>query len=78
MDPDGFMCTKAGPEAQGQAQPVKTGESKGFAAARKALEMVGQMRPRLQMADGWFKTINRCHKYMRRMKSDWQVAGSRQ
>lgn len=76
MDPDGFMCTKLGPEGQGQADRGKMGESKGFAAARKALEMVGQMRPRLQMADGWFKTINRIHKYMRRMKSDYRKATS--
>lgn len=72
MDPDGFMCTKAGVEAPNQAEGSKPMESKGFAAARKALEMVGQMRARLYMADGWFKTINRIHKYMRRMKSDYR------
>ena len=71
MDPAGFMCTRPS-EAQSKAAGGKMGESKGFAAARKALEMVGQMRPRLQMADGWFKTITRIHKYMRRMKSDYR------
>lgn len=69
MDPDGFMCTNPGPETENSG---KAGGSKGFEAARKALEMVGQMRPRLYMADGWFKTINRVHKYMRRMKSDYR------
>ncbi|GAB7361601.1 hypothetical protein MBLNU230_g1653t1 [Neophaeotheca triangularis] len=68
MDPDGFMCTQPSSKPSGPS----AGESEGFKAARKALETVGQMRPRLYMADGWFKTINRMHKYFRRMKSDYK------
>ena len=72
MDPDGYMCTKPTADAHTKGDFVKPGASKGFEAARKALEMIGQMRPRLHMADGWFKTINRIHKYMRKMKSDYR------
>ncbi|KAK3714955.1 hypothetical protein LTR37_007445 [Vermiconidia calcicola] len=70
MDPDGYMCTpkhaKQNPDA---AHKV---ESQGFNAARKALEILGQMGVRLHMANGWFKTINRMHRYFRRMKSDYK------
>ncbi|KAK5165459.1 uncharacterized protein LTR77_008988 [Saxophila tyrrhenica] len=68
MDPGGFMCT---PKEQRQ-DGSKAGASKGFEAARKALEMLGQLRTKLHMADGWFSTINRMHKYLRRMKSDYK------
>ncbi|KAF2460968.1 fungal-specific transcription factor domain-containing protein [Lineolata rhizophorae] len=57
MDPDGYMCRDT---------------NGGSEAARKALEIVGQMRRRLQMADGWFKTIERCHKYYMRMIKDFE------
>lgn len=68
MDPEGYMCTKHEP-----GKPdTKPGESKGFEAARKALEMIGTMRSKLHMADGWFKTINRMHKYLRRIKADYK------
>jgi len=68
MDPNGYMCTQPTPK-RGATAP---GESGGFLAARKALEIIGQMRLKLHMADGWFKTINRMHRYLRRMKSDYQ------
>ncbi|KAM3424679.1 hypothetical protein BST61_g6666 [Cercospora zeina] len=68
MDTEGYMCTRPDP-----AKPdTKPGESKGFEAARKALEMIGNMRTKLHMADGWFKTIDRMHKYFRRIKSDYR------
>jgi hypothetical protein len=66
MDPRGQMCTQL-VENQG-GPPI---ESKGFEAARKSLEIIGQMRPRLHMAAGWFKTINKMHRYLRRMKKDF-------
>ena len=72
MDPDGYMCTQPSLAADRNAVGSRAGESKGFEAARKALEMIGQMRTKLHMADGWFKTINRMHKYFRRMKSDYR------
>jgi hypothetical protein len=68
MDPHGYMCTRPEP---GKPES-KPGESKGFEAARKALEMIGNMRTRLHMADGWFTTINRMHRYFRRIKSDYR------
>ncbi|SMR58755.1 unnamed protein product [Zymoseptoria tritici ST99CH_1E4] len=70
MDPAGYMCTR--PESSDTPSNSKQSESKGFEAARKALEMIGQMRSKLQMADGWFKTINRMHKYFRKLKSDYR------
>lgn len=69
MDPEGYMCT---PKSADKANGVKIDESKGFAAARKSLEMIGTMRPKIHMADGWFKTINRMHRYFKRMKSDYK------
>lgn len=70
MDLDGYMCTAS--SSSSQLSNSKPGESKGFEAARKALEMIGSMRPKLHMADGWFKTINKMHKYFRRLKSDYR------
>jgi len=70
MDPGGFMCTPKSQQQKNDGTRVR--ESKGFEAARKALEMLGQMRTKLHMADGWFSTINRMHKYLRRMKSDYK------
>ncbi|CAK3993967.1 serine threonine kinase fungal-specific transcription factor [Lecanosticta acicola] len=70
MDPDGYMCSI--PDSAARPDQAKSSVSKGFEAARKALEMVGNMRTRLHMADGWFKTINRMHKYFRRMKLDYR------
>ncbi|KAK0918988.1 hypothetical protein LTR91_020779 [Friedmanniomyces endolithicus] len=72
MDPDGYMCTQAPMASAEKPDGFGSGESKGFEAARKALEMIGQMRPRLRMANGWFMTITRMHKYFRRMKSDYR------
>ncbi|KAK5107868.1 hypothetical protein LTR62_000578 [Meristemomyces frigidus] len=72
MDPDGYMCTP--PSARLAAHSVgrvRHGDS-GFMAARRALEMLGQMRPRLCMAEGWLSTIIRMHKYFRRMKADYR------
>ena len=71
MDPEGYMCTPKSAEMQ-DANGSKAEESKGFEAARKALEMIGTMRPRIYMADGWFKTINRMHRYFKRMKRDYK------
>lgn len=70
MDPEGYMCTR--PDPSTIRTSVKPGESKGFEAARKALETIGNMRSRLHMADGWFKTINRMHRYFRRLKADYR------
>ncbi|KAI9848047.1 MAG: hypothetical protein M1837_001149 [Sclerophora amabilis] len=58
MDPDGYMCDING--------------SHGGTEARRAVEMIGQMRPRLKMADGWFRTIKKMHGYFVKMKKDYQ------
>ncbi|KXT03223.1 hypothetical protein AC578_4800 [Pseudocercospora eumusae] len=71
MDPEGYMCTRPEPNSRPDIT-AKPGESKGFEAARKALEMIGLMRTKLRMADGWFKTINRMHKYFRKIKNDYK------
>ncbi|KAI9757169.1 MAG: ATPase synthesis protein 25 mitochondrial [Chaenotheca gracillima] len=57
MDPDGYMCD--------------INDGHGAAEARRALEMIGHMRPRLKMADGWFRTIKKMHRYMVKMKKDY-------
>lgn len=46
--------------------------SGGAEASRKALELIGQMRPRLKMADGWFRTISRTHTYYMKLKKDFR------
>ncbi|KAK4937798.1 hypothetical protein LTR28_009749 [Elasticomyces elasticus] len=71
MDPDGYMCSKPMTNAQITSGQQYDG-GHGAAAARKALQLIGQMRPRLQMADGWFKTIKRMHTYFNRIKKDYR------
>jgi hypothetical protein len=68
MDPDGYMCKCQVLQPDG----TYVVDSSGAEAARKALELVGQMRKRLKMADGWFKTIRRVHLYFVRIKKDFQ------
>lgn len=70
MDPSGHLSTPK--DQRGKADGAVAHESKGFEASRKALEMLGQMQARLHMADGWFNTITRMHKYFRRMKKDYK------
>ena len=72
MDPEGYMCTPRFGDTGQRPSNTKLGESQGFEAARKSLEMIGTMRPKLHMADGWFKTINRMHRYFKLMKSDYK------
>ncbi|KAK5121812.1 hypothetical protein LTR85_004687 [Meristemomyces frigidus] len=73
MDPDGYMCTKpTAADARKPSGSSKSGESMGFQAARQALEMIGNMGRRLNMACGWFDTVNKMHKYYQRMKKDYR------
>lgn len=62
MDQHGYMSSGNEPRAI----------SGGTEAARKALELIGQMRPRLKMADGWFRTISRTHTYYMKLKKDFR------
>ena len=72
MDPDGYMCTQPTSATGARPDGSKSGESPGFQAARKALAIVGSMRQRLHMANGWFNTINRMHRYFVRIKKDYR------
>ncbi|MBE7182450.1 MAG: hypothetical protein INR71_14805, partial [Terriglobus roseus] len=62
MDTEG--CMSSGAEVKSM--------SGGAEVSRKALETIGQMRPRLKMADGWFKTITRTHLYYMRLTKDFR------
>ena len=62
MDPEGYMCGKA-------TNPDDA--ASGQQAARKALEMIGQMRSRLPMASNWFRTCHRVHRYYEKIIVDY-------
>jgi hypothetical protein len=65
MDSNGFMCKRSGMNASHE-------DDSGSNASRHALSIVAFMRRRLKMADGWFRTINRVHRYYVRVKKDFQ------
>ncbi|KAJ5545247.1 Transcription factor [Penicillium sp. DV-2018c] len=65
MDPDGLMGTKPPPASHDSHQL-------GTAQARKALDIMREMRPRLRMAVGWFRTLNRLHSYFTKVKRDYR------
>lgn len=72
MDPDGYMCPKSSQTKSSHSQQAFQDDSNGEEAASKALELIGQMRPRLRMADGWFRTIKRMHRYYGRIITDYR------
>jgi hypothetical protein len=59
------MCKRTGINAS-------DADESGADASRHALSIVAFMRSRLRMADGWFKTINRVHRYYVRVKKNFQ------
>lgn len=61
MDQNGYLCKKPG-----------SADPSGFEAARRSVEILGQMRPVLKMADGWLRTIIRVHQYFKRVKKDFE------
>ncbi|KAJ5139208.1 Transcription factor [Penicillium bovifimosum] len=65
MDPDGLLGTKPPPASHDSHQL-------GTAQARKALDIMREMRPRLRMAVGWFRTLNRLHSYFTKVKRDYR------
>lgn len=65
MDPDGLMGPKSPPASHDSHQP-------GAAQARKALDILREMRPRLKMGVGWFRTLNRLHSYFSKVKRDYR------
>ncbi|KAL5338851.1 fungal-specific transcription factor domain-containing protein [Aspergillus crustosus] len=67
MDLDGALAPvpRSDPQSQGQAQ------------SRKALDILRDMRPRLKMAAGWFRTLNRLHSYFSKVKRDFRRSSRR-
>lgn len=72
MDQEGYVCSKPnstdvipGPAAGGQGQ----------LDVRRAVETLGEMRPRLRMAGGWFRTISRLHGYFNRVNNECNNRG---
>jgi hypothetical protein len=65
------MCKKSHGTGSNENSTPQNLES-GAVAARNALSLIGTMRRRLKMADGWFRTIGRVHKYFVRIKRDFR------
>ncbi|KAJ6089620.1 hypothetical protein N7467_004836 [Penicillium canescens] len=65
MDPDGLLGPKPPPASHDSHQI-------GAVQARKALDIMREMRPRLKMAVGWFRTLNRLHTYFSKTKRDFR------
>ncbi|OAX79502.1 hypothetical protein ACJ72_06178 [Emergomyces africanus] len=72
MDQEGYMCSKAG-----STDVVPGLGCQGQVDTRRAIEILGEMRPRLTMATGWFRTIHRVHGYFSKARLDLK-RGSRQ
>ncbi|KAI7678818.1 hypothetical protein KC353_g22373, partial [Hortaea werneckii] len=72
MDPEGYICSQPTSVSASNADGSKAEGSAGFQAAKKALEIIGDMRRRLNMAHGWFSTIKKMHKYFVRLKKDYK------
>ncbi|KAJ5908880.1 hypothetical protein N7495_001562 [Penicillium taxi] len=64
MDPDGLLGVKS-PVSHDAHQPI-------VVQTRKALDILREMRPRLRMAVGWFRTLNRLHSYFSKVKRDYR------
>lgn len=73
MDQEGYMCTKPN-----STDVIPGVGGQGQVEARRAIEIVGEMRPRLKMAVGWFKTIHRLHSYFTRIKRDMRRNSKKQ
>ncbi|KAF2204838.1 hypothetical protein GQ43DRAFT_108989 [Delitschia confertaspora ATCC 74209] len=71
MDPNGFMCTRMQRMPNGSSTPA---DKSGSEAVQKALELTGEMAKRLQMADGWCRTIKRVYNYFTKFKKDFHRA----
>jgi hypothetical protein len=71
MDLNGYMSKKIVRASPRETQTSSDDDS-GAVAARQALRLIGMMRRRLRMADGWFRTISRVHRYFVRVKKDFQ------
>ncbi|OQE20336.1 hypothetical protein PENSTE_c013G04579 [Penicillium steckii] len=65
MDTEGLLGPKAPPASHDSPQP-------GATQVRKALDILRETRPRLRMAVGWFRTLNRLHSYFSKVKRDFR------
>ena len=59
-------------DLDGVLAPVQRGDPQGQLQSRKALGVLREMRPRLKMAAGWFRTLNRLHSYFSKVKRDFR------
>ncbi|KAL2364170.1 hypothetical protein RJZ56_002931 [Blastomyces dermatitidis] len=67
MDQEGYICSKPG-----STDVVPGLGCQGQIDVRRAIEILGEMRPRLKMATGWFRTIHRVHGYFSRARRDFK------
>ena len=66
MDVDGYLSPRQG------LSPTSTGiTNQPQLQTRKSLDILRDMRPRLGLATGWFRTLNRLHTYFVRVKKDF-------
>ncbi|KAL4901877.1 hypothetical protein BDW74DRAFT_159097 [Aspergillus multicolor] len=59
-------------DLDGLLGPVYRGDPQGPFQSRKILSVLREMRPRLKMAAGWFRTLNRLHSYFSKVKRDYR------
>lgn len=52
-------------------------DDSGADATRKAIELLASMKNRLYMANGWFQTVKRSHKYFSRLRKTWVDSAAR-
>lgn len=73
MDVEGMLTAR-----RSSADITSSGSSPAPAPAtvmtRRSLEILRDMRPRLTMAVGWFRTLNRLHSYYTKVKKDYARA----
>ena len=62
MDQDGFLSSKPAASGEGSPGPPQI--------LRKAVDIIRNMRPRLKLATGWFRTLNRLHTYFCKVRRD--------
>ncbi|KAL4958015.1 fungal-specific transcription factor domain-containing protein [Aspergillus filifer] len=59
-------------DVDGALAPTYRGDQQGQVQSRKALDILREMRPRLKMAAGWFRTLNRLHTYFSKVKREFR------
>ncbi|KAJ5929201.1 hypothetical protein N7454_007049 [Penicillium verhagenii] len=65
MDPDGLLAAIPPPASHDSHIP-------GAVQIRKSLDILREMQPRLRMATGWFRTLNRLYSYFTKVKRDFR------